>query len=92
MSKLNRPTSSAQAPAEPRPAKMVQAASRSYSLGRPDRLTAQRVEVGLVLNTMLGAEAASAYLARQSVSAKIAQRVLSASGRRRRSDDVAKSG
>lgn len=89
MSKLNRAISNAPALAEPRPAKMVQAAARSYPLGRPDRLTAQCIEVGLILNTMLGAAAASDYMARQSVSAKVAQRVLSESGRRRRSGEDA---
>ncbi len=53
-------------------------------LGRPDSLTSQRIQVGLVLSQMLGEQAAAAYLARQSVDAKVAQRVLS--GRRRASD------
>jgi DNA mismatch repair protein MutH len=55
-------------------------------VGRPDSLTAQRIQVGLVLNQMLGEQAASAYLARQEVDAKVAQRVLSDSGRRRAGD------
>ena len=55
-------------------------------VGRPDSLTAQRIQVGLVLSQMLGEAAACAYLARQSVDAKVAQRVLSDSGRRRASD------
>lgn len=46
----------------------------------------------MVLNVMPGASAASDYFARQSVNAKIAQRVLSESGRRRRSDDDVKLG
>jgi hypothetical protein len=54
--------------------------------GRPDSTTAQRVQVGLVLSQMLGEQAASAYLARQAVNAKVAQRVLSDGGRRRASD------
>ena len=77
--------------AEPRPALPAAAAlpSPKHALGRPDSLTAQRIEVGLILNTMLGVSAASDYLARQSVSAKVARRVLSESGRRRRSDSDA---
>lgn len=55
-------------------------------VGRPDSLTAQRIQVGLVLHQMLGEQAAAAYLARQSVDAKVAQRVLSDGGRRRASD------
>lgn len=58
-------------------------------VGRPDSATAQCVQVGLVLNAMLGQSAASAYLARHEVNAKIAQRVLSAGGRHRSSDDGA---
>lgn len=58
-------------------------------VGRPDSATAQCVQVGLVLNAMLGQSAASAYLARQAVDAKIAQRVLSEGGRHRSSDDAA---
>ncbi|MEJ7805882.1 MAG: hypothetical protein WKG03_08190 [Telluria sp.] len=54
-------------------------------VGRPDSLTSQRIQVGLVLSQMLGEQAAAAYLARQAVDAKVAQRVLS--GRRRASDD-----
>lgn len=46
----------------------------------------------MVLNVMPGASAASDYFARQSVNAKIAQRVLSESGRRRRSDNDVKLG
>lgn len=86
MSNLIHAISNATALAEPHSAKMAPAVSRSYPVGRPDSLTAQHIEVGLVLNTMLGASAASDYLARQAVSAKVARRVLSESGRRRRSD------
>ena len=57
-------------------------------VGRPDSLTAQRIQVGLVLSQMLGEQAAAAYLARQMVDAKVAQRVLSEGGRRRASDDA----
>ena len=55
-------------------------------LGRPDSVTAQRIQVGLVLSHMLGTQAAAAYLARQAVEAKVARRVLN--GRRRASDDA----
>lgn len=57
-------------------------------VGRPDSLTAQRVQVGLVLSQMLGESAASAYLARQAVNDKVARRVLSEGGRHRASDDA----
>ena len=93
MSKLIRAISNAQACAEPLPAMIDPAATdSSMPLGRPDSLTAQHVEVGLVLNTMLGATAASDYFARQSVNPKVARRVLSETGRRRRSDDGAQLG
>ncbi len=55
-------------------------------VGRPDQLTAQHIQVGLVLHQMLGEAAAAAYLARHAVEAKVAQRVLSDDGRRRASD------
>lgn len=58
----------------------------SEQVGRPDTVTAQRVQVGLVLSQMLGEQAAGAYLARQAVEAKVAQRVLRDGGRRRASD------
>lgn len=58
------------------------------SLGRPDDQTARSIQVSLMLKGMLGESAASAYLARQAVEPKIAQRVLSESGRRRSSDGV----
>lgn len=92
MSNLIQAISNASALAESRSAKLDPAVARSYPLGRPDSVTAQCIEVGLVLNTMLGASAASDYLARQAVSAKVVRRVLSESGRRRRSDADAKLG
>jgi hypothetical protein len=60
--------------------------SSPEQVGRPDSITAQRIQVGLVLSQMLGEAAASAYLARQAVDAKVAQRVLSDGGRRRAGD------
>ena len=44
------------------------------------------MEVSLVLHAMLGQSAASAYLARHAVDARIAQRVLSETGKQRSSD------
>jgi hypothetical protein len=88
MSHLIHAFSKAAAAADPHPAKVDLAASPSSApLGRPDSLTAQRIQVGLVLKAMLGASAASDYFARQAVNTKIAQRVLSESGRRRRDDN-----
>lgn len=55
-------------------------------VGRPDHATAQQVQVGLVLSQMLGEQAASDYLSRQAVDAKVAHRVLSDAGRRRVTD------
>ncbi len=93
MSNLIHALSNAKAFADPHSAMVDPAASPSSTpLGRPDSLTAQRIQVGLVLNAMLGASAASDYFARQSVNAKTAQRVLSESGRRRRSDEDVKLG
>jgi hypothetical protein len=97
MSKLIHSLSSAKALAElSNSVKNAKAAARpgalqesrppmNESLGRPDSLTAKSVEVSLVLNAMLGESAASAYLARHAVDEKIAQRVLSESGKRRSS-------
>ena len=78
---LTRSDPDASASAAPSPA--------ACPLGRPDSATAQRVQVGLVLNAMLGQSAASAYLARQAVDTRIAQRVLSEGGRHRAGDDAA---
>jgi hypothetical protein len=54
-------------------------------VGRPDSATAHCIQVGLVLSQVLGESAASDYLARHSVNAKVADRVLH--GRHRASDD-----
>lgn len=65
------------------------AASRPFrSIGRPDTLTAQRVEVGIVLQAMLGMSAASDYFAKHDVDMDVALRVLSPLGRRRGSHDA----
>lgn len=93
MSNLIHALSKATALTAPHPAKLVSAAAPSSpTLGRPDSLTAQRIQVGLVLNAMLGASAASDYFARQSVNTKIARRVLSEAGRRRSTDEDVKLG
>jgi hypothetical protein len=44
--------------------------------GRPDILTAQRVEVGIILQAMLGAHAAAEYLENNAVPREVALRVL----------------
>ena len=58
------------------------------TIGRPDSLTAQRVEVGIVLNAMLGISAATDYLSKHAVSDCVMQRVLSPTGRRRGNHDA----
>lgn len=60
----------------------------SPTLGRPDAQTAKSIEVSLLLKGLLGKSAACAYLARQAVDAKIVERVLGESGKRRGSDGV----
>lgn len=89
MSQLIHTLSSALARADQGASSGSAALSPVGPVGRPDSATAQCVQVGLVLNAMLGQSAASAYLARQEVDAKIAQRVLSEGGRHRSSDDGA---
>lgn len=54
---------------------------------RRDRLTAQRIEVGLVLLEMLGAPDATDYLAQNKVPADVADRVLVDGGARRAAID-----
>jgi hypothetical protein len=58
------------------------------SIGRPDALTAQRVEVGIVLHAMLGRAAALEYFAKHNVDEAVVQRVLDPAGRRRGSHDA----
>lgn len=53
------------------------------TVGRPDSLTAQHVEVAIVLHAMLGDSAATEYLHKHRVPAHIAARVLHPAGRRR---------
>lgn len=52
-------------------------------IGRPDTLTSQHVEVGIVLHAMLGEACAADYLARHDVASAIAQRVLTHPEKRR---------
>ena len=58
------------------------------TIGRPDTLTSQRIEVGIVLNAMLGLSAATEYLQKHGIDALVVQRVLNAGGRRRGSHDA----
>lgn len=58
------------------------------TIGRPDTLTAQRVEVGIVLNAMLGRSAALDYLNKHAVNGRVIDRVLGAAGRRRGNHDA----
>lgn len=57
-------------------------------IGRPDALTAQHVEVGIVLQAMLGGTAAKDYLARHEVAGHVIARVLDPAGRRRGTHDA----
>jgi hypothetical protein len=57
-------------------------------LGRPNTLTAQRVEVGIVLHAMLGMQAAIDYFGKHGVNDAVAERVLSGAGRRRGNHDA----
>ena len=58
------------------------------SIGRPDTLTAQRIEVGIVLQAMLGTAAAHEYFAKHNIDSALAQRVLNPAARRRGNHDV----
>lgn len=44
--------------------------------GRPDHLTAQKVEVGIILQAMLGTPAAAEYLENNGIGRAVALRVL----------------
>ena len=67
---------------------LVDGVNALRTIGRPDSLTAQRVEVGLVLHAMLGLSAATEYFAKHEVCQEIAARVLNPDGRRRGTHDV----
>ena len=53
------------------------------SVGRSDTLTAQRVEVAIVLHAMLGDAAAAEYLHKHRVASHVVARIVHPSGRRR---------
>jgi hypothetical protein len=63
----------------------VQDPAHGLPIGRPDTLTSQHIEVGIVLYAMLGEACAADYLARHDVASSVAQRVLSQPSRRRSS-------
>lgn len=58
-------------------------------VARPDVLTAQRVEVGVIFQAMLGTVDAARYLALNQVPLHVALRVLTRHHQRRRSDTTA---
>ncbi len=90
MSKSNCPLRSIALPADP-PFSQDQPrpdAAPLRCIGRPDSLTSQHIEVGLVLNAMLGFSAANDYLMRQEIDQAIIVRVLSEGGPRRGEHDA----
>jgi hypothetical protein len=65
------------------PATHSPSAGADAHIGRPDTLTSQHVEVGIVLSAMLGESCAADYLARHDVNASVTQRVLTHPEKRR---------
>jgi len=63
----------------------VQDPAHGMPIGRPDTLTSQHIEVGIVLHAMLGEACAADYLARHDVASSVARRVLEQPARRRTS-------
>ncbi|MDB5916620.1 MAG: hypothetical protein JWR40_854 [Massilia sp.] len=56
---------------------LITPAPRSLrATGRPDTLTAQKVEVGIILQAMLGTPAAAEYLETNAIERSVALRVL----------------
>jgi len=53
-----------------------QTRSASVIAGRPDLLTAQKVEVGIILQAMLGTQAALEYMDNNAIARTVAARVL----------------
>jgi hypothetical protein len=51
--------------------------------GRPDHLTAQKVEVGIILQAMLGTQAAMDYMDNNAINRLVAARVLNQPEQRR---------
>ena len=71
-------------PAEhPEPAPAV-----SLIAGRPDLLTAQKVEVGIILQAMLGTQAALEYMDNNAIARTVAARVLNQPALRRGRHDA----
>ena len=62
---------------------LAQVARPLRSVGRPDSLTAQRVEVAIVLHAMLGDGAAREYLHKHRVAQHVTARILHPNGKRR---------
>jgi hypothetical protein len=56
--------------------------------GRPDHLTAQKVEVGIILQAMLGTQSAAEYLETHAVDPAVVSRVLHHPQRRRGRHDA----
>ena len=59
------------------------ATTASPHTGRPDHLTAQKVEVGLILQAMLGTQAAVEYMDSNAINRCVAARVLNQPEQRR---------
>ncbi len=57
-------------------------------VGRPDLLTAQKVEVSIILQAMLGTPVAAEYLADNEVDVSVSMRVLTQPGLRRGRHDA----
>ena len=57
-------------------------------VGRPDLLTAQKVEVSIILQAMLGTAVAAEYLADNEVNLTVSMRVLTKPGLRRGRHDA----
>jgi hypothetical protein len=66
----------------------VPAGSSSRLAGRPDLLTAQKVEVGIILQAMLGTQAAAEYMDSNAIDPQVAQRVLNSPEKRRGRHDA----
>lgn len=56
--------------------------------GRPDLLTAQKVEVGIILQAMLGTQAALEYMDNNAIARTVAARVLNQPDLRRGRHDA----
>lgn len=64
-------------PLDSDPAQLVKPAGAPLrAAGRPDLLTAQRIEVGIILQAMLGTPTAAEYMANNDIDPAVVQRVL----------------